>query len=307
VSTQQAKKPDARAQTSPANGALSSGPKTSNGKLACALAAVEHGVYAWSPVLPGETEADWTGLLNGCREAFRPVGEPENQLVYSIAMTFLQMHRLHRREKEVSLERMKVDAFSDMEKEHVAQQIDVILDGKGAELRLEISVLNDLIANLEALPEDPPETPLAEGDAQLILDWIVQINVPRKHLRQGESIITPPSEGWTKGSMREAVGELAKALSKSTEALIINTLERATEELDEKRAKLQTAWHYIEHDSLPKPETAALLNLYDRRLLNTLTRLYNLLERMQGSRLGKPIVPTVPVDVTITHDGNGDV
>jgi hypothetical protein len=28
---------------------------------------------------------------------------------------------------------------------------------------------------------------------------------------------------------------------------------------------------------------------------------------MQGSRLGKPIVPTIPVDVTITHDGNGDV
>jgi hypothetical protein len=50
-----------------------------------------------------------------------------------------------------------------------------------------------------------------------------------------------------------------------------------------------------------------LLNLYDRRLLNTLTRLYNLLERMQGSRLGKPIVPTLPVDVTITHDGAGDV
>ena len=32
----------------------------------------------------------------------------------------------------------------------------------------------------------------------------------------------------------------------------------------EKRSKLQTAWHYIEHDGLPKPETAALLNLYDR-------------------------------------------
>ena len=69
--------------------------------------------------------------------------------------------------------------------------------------------------------------------------------------------------------------------------------------------QLQLAWHYIEHDSLPKPETTTLLNLY-RRLLNTLTRLYNLLERMQLSRLGKPTVPTVPVDVTISHDGNGD-
>jgi predicted amidohydrolase len=31
-----------------------------------------------------------------------------------------------------------------------------------------------------------------------------------------------------------------------------------------------------------------------------------LLGRMQGARLGKPMLPTVPVDVTITHDGNGE-
>jgi hypothetical protein len=115
-----------------------------------------------------------------------------------------------------------------------------------------------------------------------------------------------PSEGWTVGGMREAINELADALSKTAEVIIADTIERLTEERDERREKLQTAWHYIEHDSLPKPETAALLNLYDRRLLNNLTRLYNLLERMQGARLGKPLLPTVPVDVTITHDGNGE-
>jgi hypothetical protein len=104
----------------------------------------------------------------------------------------------------------------------------------------------------------------------------------------------------------EAARELAEVVRKSPEALIANTIERVTEQRDEKRSKLKTAWHYVEHDSLPKPETAALLNLYDRRLLNTLTRLYNLLERMQGSRLGKPIVPTLPVDVTITHNDRGD-
>jgi len=48
------------------------------------------------------------------------------------------------------------------------------------------------------------------------------------------------------------------------------------------------------------------LDIYDRRLLNNLTRLYNLLERMQGARSGKPMSPTIPLDVTITHDGNGE-
>jgi hypothetical protein len=103
----------------------------------------------------------------------------------------------------------------------------------------------------------------------------------------------------------EAVGELADAVGKSPEVIIADTIEGVTEERDGKREKLKTAWHYVEHDSLPRPETAALLNIYDRRLVNNLTRLYNLLERMQGARLGKPMLPTVPVDVTITHDGNG--
>ena len=83
-------------------------------------------------------------LLEGCRESLRPDGEPERQIVFNLALTFLQMHRLHRREKEVSLESMRVDVFSDMEKEHVARQIDTILDGKGGELRLEITILDNL-------------------------------------------------------------------------------------------------------------------------------------------------------------------
>jgi hypothetical protein len=288
------------------NGRKSNGPKTAGGKQTCALAATVHGIRSWSPTLPGETEEDWAHLLGGCRESFRPVGVPEEELVYAISMTFLQMHRLYRREKEVSLERMKVDVFSDMEKGEVQQQIDAILDGRGAELRLEITGLDNLIATLENLSVQPADTPLGDLDAKHLLDWIVGINVPQKHIREGQPIVTMPSEGWSVGSVLEAARELAEAVGKSPEALIANTIERITQERDEKRSKFQTAWHYIEHDGLPTPETAALLTLYDRRSLNTLTRLYNLLERVQGARLGKPIVPTVPVDVTISHDGSGD-
>jgi hypothetical protein len=221
-------------------------------------------------------------------------------------MTYLQMQRLYRREKEVSLECMKVDCFSPMEKEHVQEQIDAILDGRGAELRLEITVLDNLITTLETLLNDPAEAPLGDDDANGLFDWILGVNVSQKYLRKSEPVVRPPPEGWTVGGIRGAIGELAGALSKSTEVIITATIERVSEERDEKRSKLKTAWHYIEHDSLPKPETAALLTLYDRRLLNNLTRLYNLLERMQASRLGKAILPTVPFDITITHDGNGE-
>jgi len=254
-----------------------------------------------------ETEEDWTHLLEGCKDSLHPVGVLEEELVYSVAMTLLQLRRLYRREKAVSLEHMKVDdCFSSLRKEHVQEQVDAILDGRGAELRLEITVLDNLIANLEALTNDSSEVPLGDEEAKGLLDWILGVNVSQKHLRSREAVVTTPSEGWSVGSIRGAIDELAAALSKSAEVIIADTIERVTEERNEKRSKLQTAWHYIEHDSLPKPETAALLNLYDRRLLNNLTRLYNLLERMQATRLGKPITPTVPVDVTITHDGNGE-
>ena len=138
------------------NGRKSNGPKTLAGKRICSLTVSEHGIRSWSPCLPGETQEDWAQLLDGCTQYFRPVGVPEEQIVFNIAMTFLQMHRLYRREKEVILERMRVDVFSDMEKEHVAQQIDAILDGKGAELRLESTVLDNLIMTLEALPTIQP-------------------------------------------------------------------------------------------------------------------------------------------------------
>jgi len=230
----------------------------------------------------------------------------EDEIVYGIAMTLLQMHRLYRREKQISLEHMKVDCFSPVEKEHVQEQVDAILDCRGAELRLEITVLDNLIMTLETLLNDSSEAPSGDDDAKGLLDWILGVNVPRKHLCSREAVVTKPPEGWSVGGIRAAIDELAEALSKSAEVVIADTIERVTEERDGKRKKLQTAWHYIEHDSLPKPETAALLNLYDRRLLNNLTRLYNLLERMQAARLGKPILPTVPVDVTITHDGNGE-
>jgi hypothetical protein len=293
------------AEISRANGQKSNGAKTADGKLARALAPLEHGIRSWSPCLPGETEEAWTHLLEGCRDSLRPVGVLEEELVYQIAITLLQTRRLHRREREISLEHMKVDCFSPLEKEHVGEQIDAILDGRGAELRLEISFFDNLIATLEALSNDSSEVRLGDDDAKGLLNWILEVNVSQKHLRSKEPIITTPSEGWTVGSIRKALGELAAALSKSVESIVAATLERVTEERDEKRQKLRTAWHFVERDSLPKPETAALLNIYDRRLLNNLTRLYNLLERLQSSRLGKPILSTIPLDVTITQDGNG--
>jgi hypothetical protein len=201
----------------------------------------------------------------------------------------------------------EVDCFSSLEKEHVGEQINAIMDGRGAELRLEITLLDDLITNLETLLNDSAEMALGDDDAQHLLDSIIGANVSQKYVRKGEAIIRPPPEGWSVGRMRAAIDELAEALSKSAETIIADTIERVTEEGDEKRSNLRAAWHFVERDGLPKAETAALLNLYDRRLLNTLTRLYNLLERMQGARLGKPVAPTVPLDVTITHsDGNGE-
>jgi hypothetical protein len=93
--------------------------------------------------------------------------------------------------------------------------------------------------------------PLEDEVAKQLLDWIVGVNVSQKHLRKGEAIARHPSEGWTVGFVLGAVGELAEAIGKTPEVIIANTIQQVTEERDGKREKLKTAWHYIEHDSLP--------------------------------------------------------
>ncbi|MFO0852698.1 MAG: hypothetical protein U0871_29670 [Gemmataceae bacterium] len=80
------------------NATRSTGPRTAAGKRASSRNAIRHGVWADSPVVPGEDPADWAAHLAGIRTSLAPVGLLEQTLAERAAQILWRMGRLNRYE-----------------------------------------------------------------------------------------------------------------------------------------------------------------------------------------------------------------
>jgi len=79
--------PEQRAEISRRNGAKGKGPVTDAGKERSKFNALKHGRYAATIILPGEDRADFEQKLGGYVAYFDPLGDPEDDLVWSAAIT----------------------------------------------------------------------------------------------------------------------------------------------------------------------------------------------------------------------------
>ena len=82
--------------SSQANGNLSQGPKTHEGKLKCATAAalqIKHGLLAQTVVLNGESPTRFSALLNSFVAACRPITEPEHVAVTKMVVAYWRQMR----------------------------------------------------------------------------------------------------------------------------------------------------------------------------------------------------------------------
>src|SRR5207247_10688112 len=68
-----------------ANGKLSQGPKTEEGKAISSMNALKSGFFARDPLLRGESAAEFAELRGRLHESFHPVGGAEIMLVDRIA------------------------------------------------------------------------------------------------------------------------------------------------------------------------------------------------------------------------------
>jgi len=292
------------------NGRKSRGPKTANGRRTSALAKTKHGIFAFSPVLPGESKQSWIKRHEGYRQYFQPQGAVEEDFVYELALAVHQRRRIHKHEDAVTREGMKVDIFSEEDKQGVEPEITTILEGNEQSLLNEIASFERLVELLQNLKREPDQTPLESTQAEGLVDWLFNANRSQDDVdeteQDGSPIADPPPEGWTFGSIRQVMTELSEALSKSPEAVLSDTIERGMERLGDRHQRLETAWLYVRKNSVPEAAPLALLDLYDRRSLNKISKLLNLLERVQSVRMGRPVVPVIPIDHTLTFNDNGD-
>jgi len=90
----------AQIEASRANGQLSRGPSSVEGKAISSRNAVKLGIFAQSTIIPGEDPADLVQLTDEYQEHFKPVGPVESALVQTIVRAQWIQRRCDRIESE---------------------------------------------------------------------------------------------------------------------------------------------------------------------------------------------------------------
>src|SRR5262245_27291121 len=110
----------ARVEANQRNAALSTGPRTVEGKAIVARNATRHGIFAAVPVIPGECAETWEAHRAGVVESLAPVGLLEVNLAERAALLLWRLQRLARYEAETiatEMENVDVPALPPPEEE----------------------------------------------------------------------------------------------------------------------------------------------------------------------------------------------
>src|SRR4030081_2011672 len=94
------------------NAQKSTGPKTPEGRAAVRLNGVKHGLTAETIVLKGESEADFTNLLDSLEAEHDPATPTEEALVVQLALATWRLRRLYHVEGGFYAYKMKEHAKS---------------------------------------------------------------------------------------------------------------------------------------------------------------------------------------------------
>src|SRR4030088_1502070 len=97
------------------NAQKSTGPKTPEGRAAVRLNGVKHGITAQTLVLKGESEADFTALLDSYESEHQPETPTEEALVLQLAMATWRLRRLYHAEAAFHTHKMRLIADNSSE------------------------------------------------------------------------------------------------------------------------------------------------------------------------------------------------
>lgn len=332
----------AKIEANQRNAALSTGPRTAEGKAAVARNATRHGIFAAVPVLPGESPDEWAAHRAGVVESLAPAGLLEVNLAERAALLLWRLQRLARYEAETITAAMEVvdvppipapkdpDDFLDPPADPMTR------DDQLRDLRRDLRAARQELA--EVVPaRDYLRAPPAPGGAvpYPVAESILEAACGRAEVAEnlksdppevggkpflrklGLTGLAPAEVIWTEEVIGRGLAVYAGFARESPERFrqtVLTELEEWAEELDRKVRRLEgeaaaVAW-LLDGGAARRPAVRLLpadgrderLAKYERHLHGLLTSTLHELERLQARRGGEPVAPPAVADVTVTLD-----
>jgi hypothetical protein len=330
----------AKIEANQRNAALSTGPRTAEGKAAVARNATRHGIFAAVPVLPGESHEEWDAHRTGVVESLAPAGLLEVNLAERAALLLWRLQRLARYEAETVAAAMEsvdvppVPAPKDEDDFLDPPTPPMTRDEQLRAIRRELRTAREELAEVAPArdylrsPQEPGAAvpyPVAEsilaaacGRAEAAED--LQSDPPevggKPFLRKlGLAGKKPEDVGWTAAVIGRGLALYAGYARESPERFrqtVLIELEAWAEELERKVRRLEgeaAAVARLLDGGKGRQKAARLLPgdgrderiaKYERHLHGLLTSTLHELERLQARRGGEPLLPPAVADVTVT-------
>jgi len=274
------------------------GPRTERGRVSIIHANVTNGAGCFSPVLPGETEADWLAVLNGVRERIQPADRLEEEMTYHLALSFWQALRLHKYELAATHKQMENAAQDESLFGH-SDAMTQLLERGVESVKAELGAMEKALGLIGAVAFADDEEPLNKDDGELVLQLAARLVLKGKSVEPAFSGL--PEDSWTWSVVRENLSELCEAVGKTLPWLLKTLHADVMEELAGLRNTLEDGVRSIEANyALKDGETERLL-LYHARVQNRVAKWLSLLAQSKADRLGLTI--TQPLD---SNGENGD-
>src|SRR6516162_8443713 len=202
------------------------GPQTSRGRVSIIHANVTNGAVCFSPILPGENEADWFALSDGVNARFPPEDRFDEELNFNLAMAFWQERRLQRYVKAATYRQIEEASG------YVLGDGDAmaLLLARGVEsVKAELSVMEKAFALISSVAFADDDEPLEREDGLFLLRLAVDLMLKGKTPEQAFSGL--PEDSWTWRIVRENFSELCDASGKTMPWLLKTLHGHALEEL----------------------------------------------------------------------------
>jgi hypothetical protein len=286
-----------------AGGRKSNGYTTERGRMTIVGARTSNGARCFSPVLPGENEADWLALSDGINARFPPEDRFEEELCFNLAMAFWQERRLQRYLKAATYQQIE-DAAHDVFNHATGDAMTLLLKRGVESLKAELGMMEKALFLIGALAFASDDEPIESEDGLLLLRLAVDLVLKGKNVEQAFSGL--PEEGWTWRIVRENLSELCEVASKSMPWLLKTLHGHVLEELTRLRKTLKVGLRGIEANHVLKDGEFERMLLYSARIQNRVAKWLRLIGESRAERAGLVYVRPAEVDGNGAGGDNGD-